>query len=265
MFGSRMVTPAIPERVYELCKLVEKKPMAVKELQDKMEPNYLPGNSGTPYFADYRLAAEELGLINISDGFVSFSEGNSKAISSLQSMRQYANWHMSEHKEGQFYKVTQGIFSQDTAVFKYGNLTEMLSEVSEWVQSDVTAQNLLGWRFWASYLGLGYLNQRGNSVQFLPNAGVFIWDIISRAGIEKNQLFSIDEWIEKVGTHIDPIQKDLGERTFNFGTSCGLRMLHDQEYIKMDTIMDQKNSWRLYQMNSHKVPSEITHITVLRG
>ena len=38
MFREKMVTSAIPERVYVLCKIVEKGPISGSELREKMEP-----------------------------------------------------------------------------------------------------------------------------------------------------------------------------------------------------------------------------------
>lgn len=40
MFKEKMVTTAIPERVYALCKIVEKGPISLSELKDKMEPEF---------------------------------------------------------------------------------------------------------------------------------------------------------------------------------------------------------------------------------
>ena len=65
MFKEKMVTTAIPERVYALCKIVEKGPISLSELKDKMEPEFL-GN-GSVYFNDYKNAAQELELISVSD------------------------------------------------------------------------------------------------------------------------------------------------------------------------------------------------------
>ena len=55
MFKEKMVTTAIPERVYALCKIVEKGPISLSELKDKMEPEFL-GN-GSVYFNDYKNAS----------------------------------------------------------------------------------------------------------------------------------------------------------------------------------------------------------------
>ena len=39
MFQNKMVTPAIPERVYTLCKIVEKKATSSAEVKERMEPS----------------------------------------------------------------------------------------------------------------------------------------------------------------------------------------------------------------------------------
>ena len=51
MFQNKMVTPAIPERVYILSKIVEKKAMSTSEVKEKMEPSYL--NQKSSYYNDY--------------------------------------------------------------------------------------------------------------------------------------------------------------------------------------------------------------------
>lgn len=50
MFKEKMVTTAIPERVFALCKIVEKGSIYAGELKNKMEPEFL-GN-GSVYFND---------------------------------------------------------------------------------------------------------------------------------------------------------------------------------------------------------------------
>ena len=88
MFREKMKTPAIPERVYTLCKIVEKKPLTVQELKNKMGPDYL--QQSTSYFADYLEAAEELGLISVTDQNVELAASPS-AVRSMADMRRYVN------------------------------------------------------------------------------------------------------------------------------------------------------------------------------
>ena len=48
MFKEKMVTTAIPERVFALCKIVEKGSIYAGELKNKMEPEFL--ENGSVYF-----------------------------------------------------------------------------------------------------------------------------------------------------------------------------------------------------------------------
>ena len=89
MFKEKMVTTAIPERVFALCKIVEKGSIYSGELKNKMEPEFL-GN-GSVYFNDYKNAAEELGLVTISDDLISLAV-DPKIVKSIESMRTYINW-----------------------------------------------------------------------------------------------------------------------------------------------------------------------------
>ena len=84
MFNDRMATPAIPERVFTLCKIVEKRPISSSDLKERMEPEFLHNSSS--YYADYRNAAEELRLISISDNMISLAV-NPEVIKSIESMR----------------------------------------------------------------------------------------------------------------------------------------------------------------------------------
>ena len=88
MFREKMTTPAIPERVYALCKIVEKGPISSRDLKERMEPSYL--NQSSSYFGDYRAAAEELKLIVISDNVVSLAVASS-TIHSIFDMRSHVN------------------------------------------------------------------------------------------------------------------------------------------------------------------------------
>ena len=58
MFGNRMQTSAIPERVYALCREVVSKPMDENSLKLLLEPQKLGGK--TSYFGIVRTAAEQL-------------------------------------------------------------------------------------------------------------------------------------------------------------------------------------------------------------
>ena len=61
MFGNRMQTSAIPERVYALCREVASRPMDENSLKSLLEPQNLGGK--TPYFGIVRTAASNCNLL----------------------------------------------------------------------------------------------------------------------------------------------------------------------------------------------------------
>lgn len=257
MFKEKMVTPAIPERVYAFCKIVEKGPITVSEIKGKMEPDFLRNKSS--YFNDYRNAAEELGLISISDDLVSLAVED-KVVKSTDNMRKYINQQLEKFNTGQFYLVTNAFFEKGSDIFKedknIANLGPMFSEMTGLL---VDAMAMRAWRFWASFLGFGYLQD----MFIIPNANVFLKDIIMESNIEKNKMYSISEFVDILSPKANIILSDLSNKKFNYGVSNGLRALQDSGFLKMEHILDQKDIWALYPMKAYSNDSIITNITIL--
>ena len=199
MFQNKMVTPAIPERVYTLCKIVEKKAMSTSEVKEKMEPSYL--NQKSSYYNDYKNAAEELQLITITDNVLSVSV-DASVLKNMDTMRSYINGQLSQFREGQFYKVTKAYFDMGEEIL-HGeqNVANMASLMTLKSGISVDSMAMRAWRFWASYLGFGYLQD----MFVIPNADTFLQDIISKAEFEKNKRYSIAEFLEKLRPHSDII------------------------------------------------------------
>lgn len=257
MFKEKMVTPAIPERVYALCKIVEKGPITASEIKEKMEPDFL-GNKSS-YFNDYRNAAEELGLISISDDLVSLAVED-KVVKSTDNMRKYINQQLEKFNAGQFYLVTNAFFEKGSDIFKEDkNIANLGPMFSEMTGLQVDAMAMRAWRFWASFLGFGYLQD----MFIIPNANVFLKDIILESNIEKNKMYSISEFADILSPKANIIFSDLSNKKFNYGVSNGLRALQDSGFLKMEHILDQKDIWTLYPMKAYSNDSIITNITIL--
>lgn len=259
MFESKMVTPAIPERVYALCKIVEKNPITNAEAKEKLEPSYL--NQESSYYNDYRQAAEEMQLITTIDNTLTLTV-DSSVIKSIETMRAYINRQLYRFPEGQFYKVTREYFAMGENIL-YGeqNVANMASAISKKVKMPVDNMAMRGWRFWASFLGFGYLVK----MFLMPNADIFLLDLINESDFIKGQRYSVDEFINLMRPHSDIIiDPSLSGNVFNFGVSNGLRTLQDQGYIKLENIMDQKNVWNLHHIDALGPNDVVTNITILK-
>ncbi len=257
MFKEKMVTPAIPERVYTLCKIVEKGAISSGDLREKMEPDFLGNNS--MYFNDYKNAAEELGLITISDDLVSLAV-EPKEIKSIGAMRRYINSHLEAFNTGQFYRVTNAYFEKGSDLLKTDkNIANLGPVFSEMTGMPVDAMAMRAWRFWASFLGFGYLQD----MFIIPNANVFLWDVICCSGLEKKKMYSIRDFVDAIMPMANIILSDITTKTFSYGTSNGLRALQDAGKIKMEHIHDQEDMWTLYPLKSYSNDSTVTHIAII--
>lgn len=260
MFKEKMVTPAIPERVYTLCKMIESKPISLSELKGKMEPDYLNQNSS--YFNDYRTVAEELGLINVYDNMAELAVAPS-VIKSMSEMRKYINGRLEEYQNGPFYQVTKAYFSLNREVLhsKMKNISEMAPLINPLINGSVDAVALRAWRFWVSYLGFGYLQD----MFFIPNASVFLCDVINTAEFEKDRRYSFGEFISRILPYSGIVMdSSLTNRQMGYGVSNGLRTLHDAGIIKLEHILDQEDIWNLDPLNAHSISTTVTNITICK-
>ena len=259
MFREKMVTPAIPERVYVLCKIAEKGPISGSELKEKMEPAELTADTSTAYFPDFRTTAEELGLIITSDNMVSLAV-DPNVIESRQTMRKYINGVLRKFSDGQFYQVTHAYYMLGADALKTEkNLSNLGPVMSELTGQKVDAMAMRAWRFWVSYLGLGYLQE----MFMIPNADVFLQDVIELAGLEKGKKYSFGEFINLISPYCGIIlDETLKNHQLSYGMSNGLRTLHDMGILKMEHFLDQKDIWTLYPLKAHPIRDTVTNITI---
>ena len=260
MFGNKMETEAIPERVYALCKVVEKEAVQDSKVKERMEPSYL--NQKSSYYSIYRNAAIELQLIVQIDNILSLAVDPS-IVKDIDSMGYYINGQLNQFQEGYFYKVTKAYFALGESILHGEQNVANMTMVKEKTGLQLKADDMRAWRFWASYLGFGYMQD----MFLIPNADVFLWDVICRAEFNKNQMYSITEFIDKIRPYANIIINPVDEnRTFNYGVSNGLRTLQNTGYIKIEYGKDQANTWNLYRIEDLDLTGNeaITNITILK-
>lgn len=261
MFYDKMETPATPERVYAICKLVEKTALSSNKLKEMLEPEYLHNNQA--YFNDYKNAALELGLITASDHLLTLNVEPS-VISSPQQMRKYINGKIDQFSSGKFYKITKEIFSLSDGLFREKpNIADLYPLMNDKTGLRLRADDMRAWRFWASFLGLGYLHG-SNRMSFIPNPHVFVLDLIENAGLERGRRYSFSEMMQALQPSINMVVDPVNHpRDLNYGVSSALRLLHDMKHIELEHALDSHDIWRLYPMYSHTIRDHVTNITIV--
>ena len=262
---AKIATPPIPKRVFLLCKAVEKKPIDMASLKSKFEP---PSFKGQSYFGEVRTAADELGLVSVVENTVSIATPKD-ALKDMISFRKYINSRLEIIRDGQFYKATREymIHSREISELPKGergttSLSSILNGYNRELKLDENA--VRGWRFWSSYLGFGYLQEE---IYLLPNAGVFLGDIVFTMDWEKNHKYTLTEFINRLQPLCNILLSDVDgkEKQLNMAFSNGLRMLHDMGSITLIHEMDDKDIWSLSSMEAHPISGIVTGIIINEG
>ena len=246
MFIGNMVTEAIPARVYALYKIVaSKKEISRSDLQGLMEPSGI--YEGSSYFSTIMKVATELKLVDIQDNMV-YPLVPKEKINSIDDMRIHAISRLISFEGEQFYRCTNAIVNLNEEIFKFKSVSDndMLTFLSEKAGQNVTAPMARGWRFWAQFLGFGYMND----FTFLPNAYIFVKNVIKLMDLEKKKEYQRDEFMAMFNQYGRILTDNApSEKYLNLALSSALRELHENDEITIRYISDQASKWILFPSN----------------
>ncbi len=243
MFIGNMVTEAIPARVFALYKIVEaKKGILRSELQELMEPKDI--YEGTSYFSAIVKAAEELKIIENKDNIINLADGK-ESFKNIDDFRKYVISILQDFSDEQFWKCTNVIVNMNEKIYEYSAISDsgMLNHLSNIVGETIKAPMIRGWRFWAQFLGFGVVND----MTFLPNAYVYVRDVLRIMNLEKKQEYSMSDFMARFmqfGRIM--LSPSTSDKNLNIAMSSALRELHDNGEIVLKFGSDQEVKWILY-------------------
>lgn len=244
MFTGNMVTEAIPARVYSLYKIaISKKDISRAEVQGLMEPEGI--YEGKSYFSIILKAATELKLVEIQDNII-VPLVKKDQIKTIEEFRLYVISKLDGFEDGQFYKCTNAIVNMNERIYQYSSISDSVKIIFPQEGQKTTEPMARGWRFWVQFLGFGYMN----NMAFLPNAYVFVKDIIKLLDLEKNAKYNIDDFMIRFNQYGKILSGNLQpEKNMNIALSSALRELHDNGEIELVYSSDAESRWILYPSN----------------
>ena len=262
MFDNNIKTESIPERVFELCKMVSKSDVEDAVAREIIEPKEL-NSSATSYYPIIReVCINELRLIEKENEKLKFV-GDKKLLKNYDTFRMYCNSIVFNNQDTFFYKIVKCYLESNDAWLKYRTLTDVniRREIQEKEKiSLVSEQMMLGSRFWVSFLGFGYI-QEGAAMFYLPNMHIALQDFCEMAHLEKNKEYSVKEFVEGIFKYASvALHRTLDTKEFNLAMSNALRQMHDGKEIVIKNNLDSKEKWRLFYDNTHEFTDDITHI-----
>ena len=252
-----MATQAIPERVYALCKLVQRKQVERTTLRELVEPKSL--NTNVDIFNYVFNLAESAQLIGRSPEGAVMSLASTEELDSLVSFRRLMAKKIFRETDELFVQFTAWYISQDEEVFRYSSKTEELAKALPKDFVKVDTQQILGWRFWASFLGIGFMHD----TFIIPNMAIRIEDaLLDDKPSRIDQAIPFESFLGWLEGNCPECKRGLEKGRVPLAISNGLRILHDQKKIVLRYVPDSAVAWELYPVESHDINRFVTDITI---
>ena len=245
-----------PERVLAVCRLVAQKPISESDLRDAMSLLNTDVDI-QPITESVNVALSELDLIKNQNGLLTLAV-DEKIISSPTEFRRYVSEKVFQKKDSTFYMFTRWAIAQNERLFSLTNWESMAKTCAQ-EHAELKALNenaVVGWRFWAAFLGLGYLS----GTMIIPNMKLRLEDVIRMKFAKKfkyNEAVRATDFIAWLSGKLPEV--DMTGK-LPLALSAALRTLHELHIIELATWQDGEKIM-LYFVDGEPI-NDFTHVTV---
>lgn len=246
-----------PERVLSVCRLIAHRSMTRDEVRKAMTLDMNDEKELDQINRSIHVALEELSLIKAETDHLVLA-ADPGVLASPAAFRRYVSARVFSAKDTTFYMFTKWVIDQNERIFSLksweGMAKTCASEVKELAGLNENA--VLGWRFWAVFLGLGYLS----GTMLIPNMKLRLEDILATAYTERfkyNESVLAQDFMLWLSAKIP--EAEIGGR-LPLALSAGLRTLHEVGLIKLEMWSDS-TPIMLYPVDGEPI-NGFTHISV---
>lgn len=246
-----------PERVLSVCRLIAHKSMTREEVRMAMTLGSGDDKQIDQIDKSIRVALEELSILAYKDECLVLAADPS-VVATVSAFRRYISAKVFGLKDTTFYMFTKWLIAQNDRIFVLKSWEGMAktcgSEIKE--LSTLNENAVLGWRFWATFLGLGYLS----GTMIIPNMKLRLQDILATGFSEKfkyGETISATDFIAWLGGKLPEVSIS-GE--LPLALSAALRTLHELDLVKLETWRDS-NRIKLFYVDGDPI-NDFSHITV---
>jgi hypothetical protein len=224
-----------PERVYAICQYISKQDCTRAEVQNKFSMFADTAQVPTEAITGAIRAAEELGAITTKDGKLVLAI-SPKHLKSYINFRRFVADRVLKQKDTTFFKVTQWYMNVNEKVFEFDTWENKADAIVQDGVDGISENDFLGWRFWASFLGEGYLHDK----LLIPNMKIRIQDVLAE---KFKQAFSYEaeipakDFLTWISSQIPETLIDI-DGVLTLGFSNGLRTLSELNLISLRAQMD---------------------------
>lgn len=252
-----MIPDPTPERVFSLCRLLAYQSMSREELVEALSLGKPSKTNYSEIGAALSVAQNDLWAVRIQDGVYQLTVAP-EVVQSPDQFRRFVASKAFTETSSRFVLFTRWYIAQNEGVFTI-NTWEARAKTAE---KEVAAlkglreNDALGWRFWAAFLGIGYLS----GTALIPNMKQRLADVFAA---KLQPTFSYGEpilaksffaWLDQELPEVDLSQE------IPMAVSAGLRTLHELGAIQLESRRDTEKVF-LYYVSGDQW-NTISHITV---
>lgn len=259
MFNKVKLRPEItPKRVYALLKLVDYKNGLLKEIEiyDYIQPSIFSNDQ-----KDVKLAfkfCKSNNLIDIDfDGKVILKMDN-KFLKDEVFFRKFITNEICDDKlNNTFYLITEKILESNFEIYDFTGFENILLNLRV---NQASKENILAWRFWAAFLGYGFILNN----QFIINPHLKLKDFIEENFINKisKSKLTFGNFIDILFENCPEFNKSIKNNTICSHLSIAFITLENLNIIKLIEVKDSSEKWLLDLNNTNR---EFSHIEILGG
>ena len=226
-----------PERVLSVCRLIAHKSMTRDEVRTAMTLGSNDDKQLDQIDKSIRVALEELSILDSKDNRLVLAV-DPAVVGAVSSFRRYVSNKVFGLKDTTFYMFSKWLITQNERIFTLKSWEGMAKTCSSEIKelSALNENAVLGWRFWAAFLGLGYLS----GTMIIPNMKLRLQDILATRVLERfkyNETISATDFIAWLGGKLPEVSMS---GNLPLALSAALRTLHDLDLIKLETWRDSK-------------------------
>lgn len=246
-----------PERVLAACRMAAKHPMERKELQSVLSLNWKADAEQSLASSVITVAMDELELLQIKNGLVVYA-AEPEVIANPTAFRRYVSSKVFHKADTTFAMFSKWVIAQNERLFTLGKWEVMAKTCKDETTAmrSLNENAALGWRFWAAFLGLGYLS----GTMLIPNMKLRLQDILATSFAERfkyAESIQAKEFILWLAHQLP--EADLHNK-LPLAVSAGLRTLNELGMIKLESWRDSERIM-LYSIDGDPV-NDFSHITV---
>jgi len=269
-FDNSLKNNQTPERVRALCQLVEYAAYTREEVAQLLQPSAINNSQDT---TKHILTFVISGKLVIEQDKKLYSVMPPGTTQDPRLFRRTIIQNAHQQPDLVFHRFTAWALGkgQDLMISKADQLELMFfDEVSR--KSNTNREynkfNITAWMDWAGYLGYGF----SHNSYFLINPAIRIEEALffdEALEREKTMPFrQFMQWLNRSvpeldgGTYHEQVYASRQDQRLSYALSAGLRTLHQQGVIRLNTVKDASDVWYLTPSKLHEVSSAVTEITI---